>query len=342
MPIASDITLDISKFSPENVTESTRKAAALLENITTTGPRWWEVDIEKYREMWELGQTSLPKPVYLPEALDGTVPSRDAGREIPIRIYKPDNSRPSNGIFLHFHGGGFVLSTHKHSYSTLREYANKCQLTAISVGYRLAPEHLYPAAMYDSIDVAEYMADHAMEVYGAPLRFLGGESAGACLAALSALQLMRSRPSYKLSGLVLPYGLFDLALGLPTVAASKKTLMINLEIMERFVGAYAPGMSTAERKSPCVSPLYEDLQALVAAAPTGSLPPALFLCGTDDPLLDDTILMSSKWSIAGGETIVKIYPGATHGFTVFPGLPVAEEANAVTLQFMQEKLSDSA
>jgi hypothetical protein len=52
--------------------------------------------------------------------------------------------------------------------------------------------------------------------------------------------------------------------------------------------------------------------------------------------------MSSKWNIADGEAIVKIYPGATHGFTVFPNLPVADEANAVTLDFLQEKLSDSA
>jgi acetyl esterase/lipase len=113
MAITSDITLDVSKFRPENVTESTKKAATPLENITTNGPRWSEVGIEKYREMRELGQTPLPKPVYLPEALDGTVPSRDAGREISIRIYKPDNGRPSKGIFLHFHGGGFVLATHK-------------------------------------------------------------------------------------------------------------------------------------------------------------------------------------------------------------------------------------
>jgi acetyl esterase/lipase len=224
----------------------------------------------------------------------------------------------------------------------LREYANKCQLTAISVGYRLAPEHPYPAAVYDAIDAAEYLVDHAAEVYGASLRFLGGESAGGCLAVLSALQLMRSRPAYKLSGLVLPYGLFDLSLGLPTVAHSTKPLMINLAILERFNGAYVPNMSTAERRSPCVSPLYENLPALVAGTPGGSLPPALFLCGTEDPLLDDSILMSSKWSITGGEAIVKIYPGATHGFTAFPGLPVADEANAVTLKFMQEKLSESA
>lgn len=224
--------------------------------------------------------------------------------------------------------------------AALREYANKCQLTAISVGYRLAPGHPYPAAMHDAIDAAEYMVDHAVELYGAPLRFIGGESAGGCLAAQSALQLMRSRPSFKLSGLIFPYGYFDLALGLPTVAASTKPLMINLEIMERFNNAYMAGMSIAERKNPSVSPLYEDLRALVAS--TRSLPPALFLCGTEDALLDDTILMSSKWSIAGGEAIVKIYPGATHGFTVFPGLPVADEANAVILEFMHEKLGDSA
>jgi acetyl esterase/lipase len=137
--------------------------------------------------------------------------------------------------------------------SSLRAYANECQLTAISVGYRLAPEHPYPAPVQDAFDAAQYMVDHAVEVYGGPLQFLGGESAGECVATLSALQLMRSRPSFRLSGLVLPYGLFDLGLGLPTIATSTKPLMINLAIMKRFISAYAPDMSTAERKDPCVS-----------------------------------------------------------------------------------------
>ncbi|KAL2822648.1 Alpha/Beta hydrolase protein [Aspergillus granulosus] len=257
-----------SNFRPENVAESTKKAAAFLETITTNEPRWWEVGIEKCREMRELGQTPLPKPVYLPEGLNGTVPSRDAG-------YLPA-----------FSWGGFVLATHKHSDTTLREHANKCQLTAISVGYRLAPERPYPAAVHDAIDATEYLVVHATEIHG----------------------------------LILPYGLFDLTLDLPTVSSSTKPLLINRAILERFNGAYIPGMSTTEHKHPCVSPLYEDLQTLVASAATlpessssSLLPPALFLCGTEDPLLDGTILMSSKWSIAGGETIVKIYPGATHG-----------------------------
>ena len=225
--------------------------------------------------------------------------------------------------------------------SSLGEYANKCQVTAISVEYRLAPESSYPAGLHDSIDAAEYMVDHAEEVYGSPLCFIGGESAGACLAAVSALQLIRSRPSHNLSGLVLPYGFFDLSLGLPSVATSTKPYMINLAILERFNGVYAPGMSTAELKHPSVSPVYEDLQALVAASPARSLPPALFLCGTQDPLLDDTIMMGSKWSIAGDESVIKLYPGATHAFNLFPALPVSEEANAVILEFVQEKLRSS-
>lgn len=206
------------------------------------------------------------------------------------------------------------------------------------MGYRLAPENPYPAALHDAIDAAEYLVDHAQEEYGSPLCFVGGESAGCCLAVLLTLELMRSRPSHAMTGLVLSYGLYDLSLGLPAVAASTKSLMINQAMLERFNSAYVPGMSTTERKHPCVSPLYEDLQALVAAS-ARSLPPALFLCGTHDPLLDDTILMGSKWSIAAGEAIVKIYPGAMHGFTAFPGLPVAEEAKAVMVGFMQSKLS---
>ena len=113
MPITSDLTLDASKFHPSSVGEDTKKINAFLENVTAKGPRWHEVGVAKYRQMRETGETPLPVPVYLPEARDGTVPSREVGRSIPLRVYQPDNGQPSKGIFLHFHGGGFVLGTHK-------------------------------------------------------------------------------------------------------------------------------------------------------------------------------------------------------------------------------------
>jgi acetyl esterase/lipase len=216
-------------------------------------------------------------------------------------------------------------------------YANACQLTAISVGYRLAPEEPYPAATDDCFDAAEYLVDHGEQEYGAKLLFVAGESAGSCLAALTTFHLMRSRTTHKLAGLILPFGEFDLTMTLPQVTSFTRPLVINNEALQRFNEAYVPGMSTAERRHASISPLYEDMRALASSSPNKSLPPALFLCGTEDALLDDTLLMSMKWMIAGGEAVVKIYPGAPHGFTTFPS-KAAEEAAEVTTQFMQEKL----
>lgn len=113
MPIQSDITLDATKFHPSSVNEETKKVNTFLEDITTKGPRWHEVGIAKYREMREMGQTPLPVPEYLPAAKDATVPSREVGRSIPVRVYAPENGRPSKGVVVHFHGGGFVLSSER-------------------------------------------------------------------------------------------------------------------------------------------------------------------------------------------------------------------------------------
>lgn len=216
-------------------------------------------------------------------------------------------------------------------------FAHDCRLTAISVGYRLAPEHPYPAAPHDCFDAAEYLVDHAEELYGAPLRFLGGESAGGCLAALAAFHLRRTRPAHDIAGLVLPFGEFDLTLGLPSVASYTRPLVANRAELERFNAAYVPGMAITERRSAAVSPLFENLPALVQEHGK-KLPPALFLCGTEDPLLDDTLLMGMKWMMTGSEAVVKIYPGEPHGFTLFPG-KAAAEATDVTIQFVREKLA---
>jgi acetyl esterase/lipase len=113
MPITSDLILDATKFLPSSVEEETKKMNTFLEDVTVKGPRWHEVGVAKYREMRETGETPLPAPVYLPAARDATIPSRKADRNIPVRVYAPENGQPSKGIFVHFHGEGFVLGTHK-------------------------------------------------------------------------------------------------------------------------------------------------------------------------------------------------------------------------------------
>lgn len=113
MPIMSNVTLDAAVFHPSSVLEETENINAMIEKVTASAPQWWEVGAAKYRKMREAGETPLPVPKYLPAARDATVPSRDLGRDIPLRVYSPDNGEASKGVILHFHGGGFVLGNQK-------------------------------------------------------------------------------------------------------------------------------------------------------------------------------------------------------------------------------------
>lgn len=97
-------------------------------------------------------------------------------------------------------------------------------------------------------------------------------------------------------------------------------------------------MSLEEKKSPSVSPFYEDLTKF-----RGRLPSALFTCGTVDPLLEDTMFMGTKWLMSGGEAVVKIYTGAAHGFIAFPHEMLKEAGMCLldTKAFIQERVAEA-
>lgn len=220
----------------------------------------------------------------------------------------------------------------------LKTFANNYQLTAVSVGYRLAPENPFPAGINDCVDVAEYLADNALAVYGAPLRVIGGASAGGNYAALATFQLTRTRPQHRLDAVLLINGLYDMTLNMPTNVHGEESIVINREMIEKFIEAYIPRASIEARRNPLMSPLYEDLQKLARESPFGKLPPALITCGTADPTLDDSLLMSLKWMASGSEAVIKLYPGAPHMFSAFKGFKVADDAAAATMAFLNEKL----
>jgi acetyl esterase/lipase len=93
-------------------------------------------------------------------------------------------------------------------------------------------------------------------------------------------------------------------------------------------------MTLEQKKHPSISPYFENLEKY-----RGRLPSALFTCGTEDPLLDDSVAMATKWLMAGGEAILKIYPGAPHGFIAFVGqLKEAEEALEDTQTYIRDCL----
>ncbi|ROW01899.1 hypothetical protein VMCG_05554 [Cytospora schulzeri] len=342
MPITSDITIDIAKLQAEQIDASTKKFNQIIEGNRGKHPKWYEVGAAAFRQMAKEGKGPMPVPAKLPNARDAAIPSREPGRDIPVRVYVPDNGKPSRGVFLYLHGGGFVVGTHQDADELLKVYSNSCQLTSISVGYRLAPENPFPAGLNDCIDVAEHLIDKAPELFGAPFKVLAGASAGGNFAAVTTFQLMRSRPQHRLAAVLLNFGCFDLTANMPSAVQGAQSLVVDRAMLEHFVAAYVGVISIEERRDPAMSPVYEDLRRLVDGSPFRTLPPALFNCGTADLLLDDSLMMSTKWMASGSEAVVKLYPGSPHGFTAFKGSKMAEEAAAVTEAWLREKLAQSA
>ncbi|KAF2163584.1 hypothetical protein M409DRAFT_26193 [Zasmidium cellare ATCC 36951] len=333
MPLKSDLQLDASKFGEKKISEQTKKFNDGLIKVMNSGPKWYEVGAEKYRQMRWNGETPMPKPTVLETGKNSTLPSREAGRDISIRIFTPENG-PSKGIFYHIHGGGWVLQSEAYQDLQLAYYANNASLTVISVGYRLAPEHPFPQGNEDCFDVGEYLVDHGERDFGVPLLFMGGDSAGGHLSVVTTYHLLKTRPAFAFKGLVLNYGSYDLSGFLPQAWHFELPLVLTVDIMQKYVAAYCPNTTQEQRRDPWISPLFMDLNKL-------KLPPALFTCGTLDPLLDDSVTMSAKWQISGAEAILKIYPGAPHGFSFFPigGTETTEEGLKDICTFMNERIS---
>ncbi|MCZ2108923.1 MAG: alpha/beta hydrolase [Dehalococcoidia bacterium] len=252
---------------------------------------------------------------------DRTIPG--PGGAIPIRIYIPEHPR---GAYLHIHGGGWVLGSHEFGDPQLRRIANEAGVAVVTVGYRLAPEHPYPAGLEDCVAAARWLAENAAGLGVEEPRNLaaGGESAGANLAA-AMLLYRRDHMEEPFRAAVLTYGVFSAIYDLPSMRAMyDRRLVLSGPIMEFFSRAYAPGR---DLRHPYISPLYADLKGM---------PPALFSVGTLDHLYSDSLLMAEAWSKAGNESALCEYLDGPHGFTNMP-LGLAEEANRRIIAFLAEK-----
>ncbi len=245
-------------------------------------------------------------------------PSGDVG----VRVLIPDEA---NGVYLHIHGGGFVLNRAHYYDELMAQIAAACQVVTVSVDYRLAPENPYPAAPDDCETAALWLADQAAVEFGTEALIIGGESSGANLAAVTLLR-MRDRHGFSgFRGAVLTYGVFDLTLTPSCRQWGDRPLILTTPLMQWFHAHY---VSEDKYDDPDVSPLYADLS---------NLPPAIFTVGTLDPLLDDSLFMYSRWLAAGNPARLAVYPGAVHGFNFFP-LKAAARANRHITDFICQAL----
>ncbi|MCY4652786.1 MAG: alpha/beta hydrolase, partial [Dehalococcoidia bacterium] len=186
------------------------------------------------------------------------------------------------------------------------EIANTCSAVVISVDYRLAPEHPYPAALDDCEVAALWVVRNAMSEFGVDSLAIGGESAGGHLAATTLIRMRDKHDFTGFSGANLVYGVYDLSMTPSQRNWGDRLLILNTPIMDWFYDHFVP---SDLRRDPDVSPLYADLS---------DMPPALFTIGTLDPLLDDTLFMHTRWAAAGNEAELAIYPGGPHGFDGHP------------------------
>ncbi len=299
----------------------------MLEQLLASVPSVHTVDPAETRQARAEGRGTFPAPEVVAEGVNRSIPG-PAGNDIPLRTFVPPGE--VRGVYLHLHGGGWVLGSSTQQDVGLWRLANEAGVAVVSVDYRLAPEHPYPAGADDCEAAALWLVKSAGEEFGSDRIVIGGESAGGHLAAVTLLRLRdRHGITDPFVAANLVYGAFDLSMTPSQRRWGDRNLVLSTPIMAWFYDCFLPGLSTDERRDPDISPLYADL--------TG-LPPALFSVGALDPLLDDSLFMSSRWRAAANDATLRIYPEAVHGFNAFP-VGVSGLANAAIWEFVRSAVS---
>jgi acetyl esterase len=317
--------IDSRLFLADAISESTRAANEMLEKLLGQQPSITAQAPAQVRAARAAGTGTFPAPVMLAHA-ERRVIAGPAG-EIPLRVFRHAQPR---GVYLHIHGGGWMLGAADHQDVMLDAISRGARATVVSVEYRLAPEHPYPASPDDCEAAALWMVRNAEPEFGAARLAIGGESAGAHL---SAVTLLRLRDRHGLTPFVaanLVYGCYDLGFTPSVRSWGDRNLVLSTPIIEWFTDRFVP--ERARRASPDASPLHADLRGL---------PPALFTVGTLDPLLDDSLFMAQRWLAAGNRAELAIYPGGVHGFNLFP-TPLGEAALRRSESFLADALSGDA
>ena len=315
----TDNPLDPALFHPDAVAAETRALNEAMIKLLSDQPNWWVAGAATTRAARRRGDGPFPAPVFSTRATTRTIPGTD-GHDIPLRIIAPAAPR---GVYLHIHGGGWVLGGADMQDPMLERLADATNLAVVSVEYRLAPEHPYPAGPDDCEAAAAWLARNARTEFGSDALTVGGESAGGHLAAVTVIRL-RDRHGYTgFRGANLVYGAFDLSLTPSQRRFGETRLVLRTSDITQFGNAFLP--SITDRRDPDISPLFADLKGLC---------PALFSVGTQDALLDDTLFMYARWIAAGNPADLAIHPGGAHGFTLFPN-KLAEQAESRMVAFLQ-------
>jgi acetyl esterase len=233
-----------------------------------------------------------------------------SGGSLKIRIYTPHGVGPFP-LLMFFHGSGFVLCSLDTHDGMCRNLCAGGGCVVASVDYRLAPKHKFPAGPDDCLYATRWVAAHTSELSADPGRIaVGGDSAGATMAAVTALRV-RDEGGPALRAQLLLYPVTDYHTpGTPSYEENAEGYGLTRDTMKWFWAHYLTDAS--EAANPYASPL--------RASDLSRLPPALVITAEYDPLRDEGELYAERLKAAGVPTAISRYDGVNHGFMFWVGI----------------------
>jgi acetyl esterase len=259
---------------------------------------------------------------------DRALPGPDG--ELPVRIYRPDRDGPL-GTLVYFFGGGWTLGSIETADGVCRALANAAGCQVVTPGYRLAPEHPFPAAVHDCLAALEWVAAEAGALGVDPGRIaVGGDSAGGNLAAAVSL-LARERGGPRLAAQLLVYPNTCYHADTESLRDNDDRWLFNRHSVDWYWRNY---LSTPDDgRDPLVSPLLAD--------DLGGLPPALVITAEFDPLRDEGERYAHRLRESGVPVELSRYDGMAHGFFTMSGvLADARRAVREAAEYLRKNLTD--
>ena len=269
-------------------------------------PSYESVSPTVAREFYLAGRVvSNPEPPELQSAEPLSIPAPHGA--IPARIYTPKTLRKNSGLapcLVFFHGGGWVIGNIDSHDVVCRTLAHEGELIVVSVDYRLAPEHKFPAAADDAIAATKWVAANASKLgIDAAQLLVGGDSAGGNLAAVVALAA-RDGDGPKLAGQVLIYPVTDFAMTHPSHSEPETSVLLTHSVIRWFCNHYLGSAADIDH-----------WKASPARAKTlAGLPPSYVLTAGADPLRDEGAEYAARLKQDGVSVTYRHFPGQFHGF----------------------------
>ncbi|MGI4815064.1 MAG: alpha/beta hydrolase [Janthinobacterium lividum] len=272
---------------------------ALLEGVRANLPAIGSVSAQEMRAIHKALLQKMPPGVPVAQVEDDTLPSEHGG--IPIRIYRPTPN--PRAVIIYYHGGGWTIGSIDGFDAAVRRLANRTGCTIVSVDYRLAPEHKFPAAVDDAFQALRAVDADIVKFAGKRVPIvLAGDSAGGNLSAVVSL-LARDQGGPKIAAQVLIYPSTDGDIDAPTLSRFDSPFL-NRDEISWFFDQYIP--ERAQRTDVRFAPLH--------AKDLSHLPPAFILTAEMDLLCEEAEDYARRLEAAGNRVKQERYLGTVHGF----------------------------